>query len=245
MDVWFVEPEPDSDLEEDSDASDEIPSIDAARKQFAAAAESYLNSDEEEAEEAMQEVKPISRKAKKEKMNLDLEESKKRRQFEQENNPYYVKSIKKEKPTSTLLNANHKVKPSKQPDIQDLQSPLEIPGVIGLDRYMQQQESTLSWKTAKETKKKPKTKRKKGKKGKKPNLSVLSSSEDEDVAVVVHQVNRDDGEMPENALSSGDEADLVSFYSNFDETDINVYIYFFRMEFQMNSKLWIWTSMLL
>lgn len=61
-----------------------------------------------------------------------------------------------------------------------------ILGVIGLDRYLKQQESTLSWKNAKSDQQSLKKKR--GKKGKKEgkskkcidknNLSVLSSSDE-------------------------------------------------------------------
>lgn len=49
-------------------------------------------------------------------------------------------------------------------------------------------------------------------------MSVLSSSDEEEYAKninVVHQVNRDDGEMPENALSSNDEDELVKIRKNF------------------------------
>lgn len=114
----------------------------------------------------------------------------------------------------------------------ELQSPLEIPGVLGLDRYMRQQEATLSWRSVvgerRKEKGKKSSKTKPGAKGKTSKtktktsammaLSALSSSADEAEGVssiakggggelpsVHHVVNRGDGEMPENALSSGEE----------------------------------------
>ncbi|VDO60828.1 unnamed protein product [Haemonchus placei] len=67
-----------------------------------------------------------------------------------------------------------------------------------MSRYMEQQDSTLTWKKAKgATKKKKKTSRK----SKKNHAN--SSSEDE--VNVVHRVNRADGEMPEGARTTDDE----------------------------------------
>lgn len=66
LDAWIVEPDPES--EEDSSDEDrltEFPSIDAARQQFAAAAHSYLYSDEEEekqVDEVAEEALPSSKK---------------------------------------------------------------------------------------------------------------------------------------------------------------------------------------
>jgi hypothetical protein len=224
LDAWIVEPEPESESE-DSDESTEFPSIDVARQKFAEAARSYLYSDDEEKEkhvdEVAEEALPSKQKKRliKEQMKLDLEASKKRRAFEQENNPYYVKSSTK-KGAVAESSASHTpthARPSKIRTAEELQSPLEIPGVIGLDRYIKQQESTLSWKDAKseqqqQTKKsrKGKSKKKEGKRSKRQTLSVLSSS-DEGPTTVVHQVNRGDGEMPEGALSSNDE---VEFFNN-------------------------------
>ena len=87
-------------------------------------------------------------------------------------------------------------------EIIDIQSPLEIPGVVGLAKYTEQQDATLSWKKAKEEK----TRKKKGKKGKKKRNA--STSSDEEVNVV-HKVNRADGEMPEDAQSLDDETEAA------------------------------------
>ncbi|KAL3110627.1 hypothetical protein niasHT_017505 [Heterodera trifolii] len=100
----------------------------------------------------------------------EREESRRRRQDEQQHNPYYVK----ERPTR-LLSAdanknggtigigiggtgggasNNSVMKTVasveqlQQHQQGIQSPLEIAGVLGLERYMQQRGSTLSWKEA-------------------------------------------------------------------------------------------------
>ncbi|VDK48871.1 unnamed protein product [Anisakis simplex] len=139
----------------------------------------------------------------------------KQRQYEIENNPYYMKSIDKnkviisdnnKKVNELLIISNNKSNDIKKPSKNvtsmhnynhpslDLQSPLEIPGVVGLDRYMQQQQSTLSWKSAK----KDKNKKLKSKK------EVISSSDDDDIPII-HQVNRSEGDMPENAKSTDDE----------------------------------------
>ena len=87
-------------------------------------------------------------------------------------------------------------------EIIDVQSPLEIPGVVGLAKYTEQQDSTLSWKKAKEEKVK---KTKKGKKGKKKRNASTSSDEESNV---VHKVNRADGEMPEDARSIDEEIEI-------------------------------------
>ncbi|CAI4227320.1 unnamed protein product [Auanema sp. JU1783] len=123
-------------------------------------------------------------------------ERRKQREAEIENNPYYVKGTATvpKRPTKFNTFENHAVM-----DKTDIQSPLEIPGVVGLSRYLEQQDSTLTWKKAKESKKI----KKKTKKGKKKHVS---SSSDEEVAVV-HKVNRADGEMPEGAKSTDDEAE--------------------------------------
>ncbi|KAI1727250.1 AP-3 complex subunit delta-1 domain-containing protein [Ditylenchus destructor] len=139
-------------------------------------------------------------------LSLDFEDSKRRRQFEHENNPHpRGASNGKPSPSSYKL-AGDMVEP-----VSELQSPLEIPGVIGLDRYMKQQESTLSWRSAKRS----------GRRAKQTTLSVLSSSDDGD-AVIVHHVNRDDGEMPDDALSSQDEKEKHPVEDEFRALDINL-----------------------
>uniref|UniRef100_A0A158Q7G9 Adaptin_N domain-containing protein n=1 Tax=Elaeophora elaphi TaxID=1147741 RepID=A0A158Q7G9_9BILA len=126
----------------------------------------------------------------------ELQKRLKQRQAEIENNPYYMKgeikmSASKRLPRTPLGTVE---KPGSTPD---LQSPLEIPGVVGLNRYMEQQQSTLTWKTAKKEKKKVK--------GKKNKISKEISSSDDDDIPVIHQVNRGEGEMPENAKSTDEE----------------------------------------
>ncbi|KAL3112207.1 hypothetical protein niasHT_016980 [Heterodera trifolii] len=98
----------------------------------------------------------------------EREESRRRRQDEQQHNPYYVK----ERPTRLFSadanknggtigiggtgggGGNNSVMKTVasaeklQQQQQGIQSPLEIAGVLGLERYMQQRGSTLSWKEA-------------------------------------------------------------------------------------------------
>ncbi|RCN42938.1 adaptin region [Ancylostoma caninum] len=110
----------------------------------------------------------------------EVERRRKAREAERESNPYYVKgtATAPKRPTRFVtMDTAH----ANDVDKIDIQSPLEIPGVVGLSRYMEQQDSTLTWKKAKEDTKK----KKKGKKGKKKRR--LSTSSEEEVAVV-HQV---------------------------------------------------------
>ncbi|VDN04837.1 unnamed protein product [Thelazia callipaeda] len=125
----------------------------------------------------------------------ELQKRLKQRQVEIENNPYYMKGeIKNSANKRSVRSRSGVEKPSSTPT--DLQSPLEIPGVVGLNRYMKQQQSTLSWKSAKKEKKKRKKKNK--------FVREISSSDDDDIPVI-HQVNREEGEMPEDAKSTDDE----------------------------------------
>lgn len=87
---------------------------------------------------------------------------------------------------------------------------------------MEQQDSTLSWKKAKEDdiigggKKKKSTKKdgkKNGKKSGKKRRTTSTSSEEEDR--IVHKVNRNDGEMPEGAKSTDDEDEKVRKIEDF------------------------------
>ncbi|VBB29920.1 unnamed protein product [Acanthocheilonema viteae] len=138
-------------------------------------------------------------KTKEKKNELSEEELQKRlkqRQAEIENNPYYMKGEIKNNASKRLVRTPLGTV-EKSGSTPDLQSPLEIPGVVGLNKYMEQQQSTLSWKTAKKEKKK--VKEKKNKVGKE-----ISSSDDDDIPVI-HQVNREEGEMPENAKSTDEE----------------------------------------
>lgn len=69
--------------------------------------------------------------------------------------------------------------------------------MVGMNKYVEQQEQTITWKHAKKTKK---LKKKKGQKGR-----TESSSEEE--IPVVHEVNREVGEMPDNARSTDEEGE--------------------------------------
>ncbi|KAL6733639.1 hypothetical protein Aduo_004271 [Ancylostoma duodenale] len=145
----------------------------------------------------------------------EVERRRKAREAERESNPYYVKgtATAPKRPTRFVtMDTAH----ANDVDKIDIQSPLEIPGVVGLSRYMEQQDSTLTWKKAKEDTKK----KKKGKKGKKKRK--ISTSSEEEVAVV-HQVNRADGEMPEGAKSTDDEDSAAKGVSDeFRALDINL-----------------------
>lgn len=148
--------------------------------------------------------------------NILKEDFNKRRQQEIENNPYYVKNIPKKLESQDTIKkpiySTKKVNSSYQ--ISELNSPLEIPGVLGMNKYIKQQENTLLWNDTKKQKNSFKGKKKKNKKSKKrvgeESLSVLSSSpsEVEDDVVVNHFVNRAEGEMPDNAISTDDEGNL-------------------------------------
>ncbi|MCP9263614.1 AP-3 complex subunit delta-1 [Dirofilaria immitis] len=94
-------------------------------------------------------------KAKENKIELSEEELQKRlkqRQAEIENNPYYMKGEIKNNASKRLARTPLSAVERSGSTSTDLQSPLEIPGVVGLNKYMEQQQSTLSWKTAKKKK---------------------------------------------------------------------------------------------
>ncbi|KAE9417550.1 hypothetical protein Angca_005202, partial [Angiostrongylus cantonensis] len=144
----------------------------------------------------------------------EIERRRRAREAERENNPYYVKgtATAPKRPTRFMAfdssGANNV-------DKVEIQSPLEIPGVVGLSRYMEQQDSTLTWKKAKEDTKK----KKKGKKGKKRRVSCSSEEE----VAVIHHVNRADGEMPEDAKSTDEEDNVAHGISDeFRALDINL-----------------------
>ncbi|ULU08087.1 hypothetical protein L3Y34_019280 [Caenorhabditis briggsae] len=167
---------------------------------------------EEDVEEASEDHKKGNKgkKGKKsgEMSKEEMEERRRQREQEIENNPYYVKgSATAPKRPTRFGNPIERTEAAEKE--KEIQSPLEIPGVVGLHRYMEQQDSTLSWKKAKEDsdsigKKKKKTlKKEKGGGKKKKRRTTSTSSEEEDR--VVHKVNRNDGEMPEGAKSTDDE----------------------------------------
>jgi len=204
LDEWINEPEPETESES---SESEIESNFTMMSQN----QGYGRDSRTENET----VRP-SKKLNEEELKLNIEESRKRRQQEQENNPYYVKADKKvvQKKMPKVMDRSESMTTA----ISELQSPLEIPGVIGLDRYLKQQSSTMTWKTAKEESKKSK-KPKKSKKSKR--RKTVSSSDDGD-PTIVHQVNRDDGEMPEGAVSTGDEDEKNGLENEFKALDINL-----------------------
>uniref|UniRef100_A0A914C768 AP-3 complex subunit delta n=3 Tax=Acrobeloides nanus TaxID=290746 RepID=A0A914C768_9BILA len=210
LDIWINELEPESEEEQES--------------------ESEVEEEPKYAENRDTHYKPVekpeeTKKRRTSDVKLDLEEIRRRREFEQENNPYYMKADKKtqEKTSVPLKKRLTNNRTSADPTAMELQSPLEIPGVVGLGSYLKQQESTLSWKDAKSERKKKKLK--KGKKGAgkrgKETLSVLSSSE-EGEANVIHQINREDGEMPDGALSTDEGEDKNGVDEEFKALDINL-----------------------
>ncbi|VDO18534.1 unnamed protein product [Heligmosomoides polygyrus] len=146
----------------------------------------------------------------------EVERRRKAREAEREHNPYYVKGTATAPKRPTRFVASESLH-SNDVDKVDIQSPLEIPGVVGLSRYMEQQDATLTWKKAKEeTTKKKKKGTKKGKKKRR-----ISSSSEEEV-VVVHRVNRADGEMPEGAKSTDEEDRAAQVSDEFRALDINL-----------------------
>ncbi|CCD73656.1 AP-3 complex subunit delta [Caenorhabditis elegans] len=158
----------------------------------------------------------------------EIEKRRKLREQEIENNPYYVKgSATAPKRPTRFGNPLERVEIVEKE--KEIQSPLEIPGVVGLHRYMEQQDSTLSWKKAKEDdiigggKKKKSTKKdgkKNGKKSGKKRRTTSTSSEEEDR--IVHKVNRNDGEMPEGAKSTDDEDEKITSIDEFRALDMDL-----------------------
>uniref|UniRef100_A0A914ZL92 AP-3 complex subunit delta domain-containing protein n=2 Tax=Parascaris TaxID=6254 RepID=A0A914ZL92_PARUN len=194
LDAWIHEPEPEE-SGEDVSSEDEGYRFGkkALRSEFATFGGRLRYSSEEET--TAKKSNQVSKEPTEEEIRLRRE----RRQHEIENNPYYMKGDTKSmsaKRPNKFVGRSSMERGEATP--VDLQSPLEIPGVVGLDRYMQQQQSTLTWKTAKKDKKK-KSKKRRGAK------AMISSSEDDDIPIV-HQVNRADGEMPENAKSTDEES---------------------------------------
>ncbi|CAG9538502.1 unnamed protein product [Cercopithifilaria johnstoni] len=193
LDAWIYEP----DLEEETSEPESESAFGnpALRSEFAGfGGPPKYNSDEDyDYREKLSKTKESKDKLSEEELQKRL----KQRQAEIENNPYYMKGEIKSSASKRLARTPLGTV-EKSGSTPDLQSPLEIPGVVGLDRYMEQQQSTLLWKTAKKEKKKVKGKRNK------VNSEEISSSDDDDIPVI-HQVNRGEGEMPENAKSTDEE----------------------------------------
>uniref|UniRef100_A0AC35UGR7 Adaptin_N domain-containing protein n=1 Tax=Rhabditophanes sp. KR3021 TaxID=114890 RepID=A0AC35UGR7_9BILA len=209
LDTWIGEPFPETDNEESSDESEPEP-VTKGHKH-------------------VHQVPSIESTKLNHSKKISSSELKKQRDQMVENNPYYVKTSKK----IEVKDEKKVVYPIKKGEnasiITELQSPLEIPGVLGMTRYMAQKENTLSWSKTKKEKVSSKGKKKKSKKSKKnegkEELSVLSSSpsEDEEEHVVVdHVVNRAEGEMPENALSTDEEVDENDLDNEFKALNIDL-----------------------
>ncbi|CAJ0963494.1 unnamed protein product, partial [Mesorhabditis belari] len=174
---------------------------------------------EEEPEKGYQKMK-TKKKEHDEITSAELEKRRQQREREIQSNPYYVKgTAAAPKRPNEFPVAPKREENGESSQNLSIQSPLEIPGVVGLSRYMEQQDSTLTWKNAKKEKKKEKTKKGKGKK----KRAAEESSSDEDEVAIVHQVNRNDGEMPENAKSTDDEDEKTNGLTDeFKALDVNL-----------------------
>ncbi|CAJ0567204.1 unnamed protein product, partial [Mesorhabditis spiculigera] len=198
LDVWIGEEWQESASESsDEDEAEKTFGQMRVRSEFANFGGPPRYESDEEAEPAHQ--KKPKKKASTELTPAELEKRKLQREREIQSNPYYVKGTATQPKRPTEFQMAPKAEENGTTSAHlNIQSPLEIPGVVGLSRYMEQQDATLTWKKAKKEKKKT------TKKGKKKRHDTTS---DEDEAAVVHQVNRHDGEMPENAKSTDDEAE--------------------------------------
>ncbi|KAI6223058.1 AP-3 complex subunit delta [Aphelenchoides fujianensis] len=208
LDEWIVPPEAETESEEAESDSGEFPSNRRRSSPIRRRRPLVLvqrrggggGGSGEVGEEALPSKRAANKKsgrkaAEREQMRLELE-ARKRREFELENNPYYVKS--------TTSSSNKKTGRQR---------------VIGLDRYLEREKSTLSWRNAKkeEAEEKRSSKKPKGKSGQErrrraparsntpSRRSRAARTRSAPLPAVVHQVNRG-GEMPENALSSDEEA---------------------------------------
>uniref|UniRef100_A0A183IAG1 BLVR domain-containing protein n=1 Tax=Soboliphyme baturini TaxID=241478 RepID=A0A183IAG1_9BILA len=92
----------------------------------------------------------------------------------------------------------------------DLEKPVEIKDMIGLEHYAKQLESTVSWEKV--------NKSKRGGNRKKNHGDMVVSSDDNAPEI---EINRDVGEMPENAQSTDEEQDS-SVVDPFKALDINI-----------------------
>uniref|UniRef100_A0A0N5ATS8 AP-3 complex subunit delta n=1 Tax=Syphacia muris TaxID=451379 RepID=A0A0N5ATS8_9BILA len=195
LDKWIHDPPPNDELEEAFEMDEDLFGRKGLRSEFAKFG--YLpkySSDEEEKDDEKQEMEANKDELSEE----ELAKRRERRRAELENNPYYVKGDSKATTKRPARFITFSSVDKSEGAITELQSPLGIPGVVGLDRYMEQQQSTLSWRVAKKGKN-----AKKGKKGKLSKAAISSSDDDE--VPIIHQVNRADGEMPENAKTTDEE----------------------------------------
>ncbi|KAF8360670.1 apd-3 [Pristionchus pacificus] len=231
LDAWIGEEWPETEEEEEEEGGDVVQMFGLPSSRSMGEFRNGHHSSEEESEEDTKKgkKKKSSKKSShsEEPSKEELERRKKARQAQIESNPYYVKgsATTPVQDISTVTAAAKRpktiVSSSSASEVEKakeaIQSPLEIPGVVGLSRYMEQQEGTLSWKSAKKEKEKKKGGR--AKKGKK-NRTVSSSSEEE--APIVHLVNRDAGEMPEDAKSTDGEGDENGVTDEFKALDIDL-----------------------
>ncbi|GMR37257.1 hypothetical protein PMAYCL1PPCAC_07452, partial [Pristionchus mayeri] len=230
LDAWIGEEWPETEEEEEEEAGDVVQMFGLPSSRSVGEFRNGHHSSEEESEEETKKGK--KKKSKKsshgeEPSKEELERRKKARLAQIESNPYYVKgsAVAPVPDISAVTAASRRpktiVSSSSAGEVERakeaIQSPLEIPGVVGLSRYMEQQEGTLSWKSAKKEKEKKKGGRvKKGKK----TRAVSSSSEEE--TPVEHLVNRDAGEMPEDAKSTDGEAEENGVTDEFKALDIDL-----------------------
>uniref|UniRef100_A0A914LNH2 AP-3 complex subunit delta domain-containing protein n=1 Tax=Meloidogyne incognita TaxID=6306 RepID=A0A914LNH2_MELIC len=168
---------------------------------------------------------------------IQKESEQKRRQVEQLNNPFYVKDNPKQKRISKNVDsANNSARA--QAEIRKIQNPLEIDGVVGLDKFLKQKDSTIHWKNL-DKKKNDKKIKKNTKSSKNQNGKLFKASDDEIEGNTAEQnpeennknaIYKGDGEMPEGALSSSEENELndnflniqlVEVEENVEDVDIN------------------------
>ncbi|CAD6191838.1 unnamed protein product [Caenorhabditis auriculariae] len=219
LDAWIAQPW-ESSPEESSEESDVEATFGLPVPRSHIGNGNYMVEEDEEEEEEKKKTKKKGKKKASGDYELTPEESERRRkqrESEIENNPYYVKG------TATVPKRPTRFGPTVPPSesvekLNEIQSPLEIPGVVGLHRYMEQQDSTLSWKKAKEEKKTKKT----VKKGKKRGKKRAESTSSEEEMNVVHKVNRADGEMPEGARSTDEDDNLQGVSDEFRALDIDL-----------------------
>uniref|UniRef100_A0A915NHQ4 AP-3 complex subunit delta domain-containing protein n=1 Tax=Meloidogyne floridensis TaxID=298350 RepID=A0A915NHQ4_9BILA len=139
---------------------------------------------------------------------IQKESEQKRRQVEQLNNPFYVKDNPKQKRISKNIDlANNYART--QTEIRKIQNPLEIDGVVGLDKFLKQKDSTIHWRNL-DKKKNDKKIKKNTKSSKNKNGKLFKTSDDEIEGNTAEQnpeennkdaIYKGDGEMPEGALS--------------------------------------------
>nr|CAD2130956.1 unnamed protein product [Meloidogyne enterolobii] len=152
---------------------------------------------------------------------IQKESEQKRRQVEQLNNPFYVKDNPKQKRISKNVDsANNSARA--QAAIRKIQNPLEIDGVVGLDKFLKQKDSTIHWKNL-DKKKNDKKIKKNTKSSKNQNGKLFKTSDDEIEGNTAEQnpeennkntIYKGDGEMPEGALSSSEENELNDNFLN-------------------------------